>query len=649
LRLLGGLLYSSPEFRKLISDSSIIARDIFADAASSAASYASKAADQATQAAERTRPTEEQLSQVDRPAPSLPSREEGEQAGSNIESSVTGSIPSADQLKYRALSTSQRYAAEARKRTYKASEDVQSYLAQKFPKQRRDAAINRLKKLLVDVQNNPDFQSSAEFLINLFKDYASRVRDAAIEEGQKTKHTVRADTHVGYDEHFEQALVKGKEILTAFAGGKTPDAVTSALAQVIRDVQSDEDLQNFYDEVADFLHRMLTDVDFAGSDYADAEAHEHYDRSKKLLEEKADTYRPHIDHLFNEFNAYLSAMQTDRGNVRVVNASQKLFNSLMIQDPKTKTYHVRTRVARDILDVLLPKMVSEIKYIPLPRIEYSDRDWDLILENVVLESEHFLPRRLLVEAHTRAEYTDEHTFVSHYSGYTRVHISNLSMCVKDASFVLRKKTGLVPFSDKGWMDVHMDISLDVVLDNANYDDFFDDDEAAESYFHVRSVKVNVNKFGYAYLGYHRWAAKLLAPVIRPVIRGVIGRMMEEKVRDGVTWVDREVKAAIERMRVATVAGAGMEGWVKAVMSRPETSRRGRKGRGRVEVERGERGLRVEQGGRNGFVVTVGAQEELFPGEHGPGAVISKFGAAEERVEEGREGGGWRNEVFDVGY
>lgn len=53
LRTIANLLVTNPEFRNLISDFILLARDIFADGAS-------QAADAAKQAAEKTRPTEQE-------------------------------------------------------------------------------------------------------------------------------------------------------------------------------------------------------------------------------------------------------------------------------------------------------------------------------------------------------------------------------------------------------------------------------------------------------------------------------------------------------------------------------------------------------------------------------------------------------------
>lgn len=150
-------------------------------------------------------------------------------------------------------------------------------------------------------------------------------------------------------------------------------------------MENDPELHDFYSDVTTFLKRMLTEPNFATSDQADAEAHEYYDRSKQLLETKTDTYRPDVESLFNEINAFITAVQNDKANRRVIEASKKVFNDLVIQD-RGGNYKFRTRVIRDVLDVMLPKLISEVKYVPLPRIEYQDRDYDVILENVVLES-----------------------------------------------------------------------------------------------------------------------------------------------------------------------------------------------------------------------------------------------------------------------
>ncbi|KAF8426692.1 hypothetical protein EV426DRAFT_636185 [Tirmania nivea] len=651
LRLLFGLLYSSPEFRKLAHDFTVIARDMFADAASLTASYASRAAEKAQSAAAQARPSEDELAHVDDPAgAALPTKEQGDAAAPGR--AGAGRTPSKAELRRQTVEKSRTYAEETRRKAYAAGSEIEDYLKHKFPKQRRDAVINRLKKVVADIQSKPDFQETFEFIGSLMSDYITHIKDTILQEGKKAK----KDAQLQYDEHFTMALQRGREIIQAFAGGKSLDPIRDTLADVIRDVENDPDLSAFWEDVADLFKKMVREPGFAATDEADAEAHELFDRSKHLLEIKTDTYNWHVGKLFNEVGAFTTAIQNDKANRRVVAASQKVWSDAVVVDSRHGGVRFRTKLARDMRDVMLPKLIEEIKYIPLPRIEYQDRDYDVILENVVLESDQFLPHRLLFEAHTRAEYisTQTQAFTRSYSGATtRLSLYQLSLTLRDTSFVVRKKTGLIPFSDRGFFDIDLTLSCDIVLDKVT-DDYDDDDTPPDEWFRVRSVDVRVERFAYRYNAYHSWAAKLCAPIVKPMVRRLVERVAGEKIREALEAVDREGHALVERVRVATIAnkgGGSLEAWIQAVVSRPKGVFGGRGGgRGKVAVQGGERGVRLQSAGRRrgeGFVVTIGAQEELFPGEHGPGAVLAKAGAAADRVAEG-ERIGWGNAIFDVG-
>lgn len=175
-----------------------------------------------------------------------------------------------------------------------------------------------------------------------------------------------------------------------FADGKPLDDISDALHQVMEDVQNDPELTDFYHNVTSFIQRALTDKDFILSDAADAEAHRLYDRSQELLAEKKDKYRPDMERLFEELRIYRDCIVNDRENRRLVETSKKVFNDLVILDRNGQFKGFRRKVVRDLVDVVLPRFVGEIRYIPMPRIEYQDRDFDLILENVILESGIYL-------------------------------------------------------------------------------------------------------------------------------------------------------------------------------------------------------------------------------------------------------------------
>ena len=109
--------------------------------------------------------------------------------------------------------------------------------------------------------------------------------------------------------------------------------------------------------------------------------------------------------------------------------------------------------------MVLPKAVSLVRYIPIPRIEYQDADVDLVIENLVFESDNFLPSKIRVDANTHAEFTSAYTFESEYRNSTTVYIDEFRVRARDISYAFRKKTGFLKFTDKGLLDVYVLLPL----------------------------------------------------------------------------------------------------------------------------------------------------------------------------------------------
>jgi hypothetical protein len=108
-----------------------------------------------------------------------------------------------------------------------------------------------------------------------------------------------------------------------------------------------------------------------------------------------------------------------------------------------------------IVDIVLPKAVSLVRYVPIPRIEYQDADIDLVIENLVFESDNFLPSKVRVNSNAHIEFTNAYTFESEYSNTTTVHIDGFGVRAKDISYAFRKKSGFLRFEDKGLLDVYV--------------------------------------------------------------------------------------------------------------------------------------------------------------------------------------------------
>ena len=134
LRTLGDLVYSNSEFRKLLADVNVLFRDIFADATFAAAHSA-------VETAETLRSSQDELNNIENAS-------EGGQDKDKKPLSMDEMKDQAEKASRDANKKGKDIKKQAQKRGKKVRDDVQEYLSQKFPKQRQDAIINRLKKVL---------------------------------------------------------------------------------------------------------------------------------------------------------------------------------------------------------------------------------------------------------------------------------------------------------------------------------------------------------------------------------------------------------------------------------------------------------------------------------------------------------------------
>lgn len=171
LRTLGTLILSNGQFRKLLSDATVLVRDIAGDAATSAAG--------------RVNPSEEQLSQIDHPAadntwhdvPSVQelkgqvrdvydknkpfnkkdAKNELNQQAQTADSAQGGAQVAADNLTAQAEeSVPQETQDNVKKAADATRTQARAYMSKKMPKERREQTIWRLKKMIVEIQNHPD-------------------------------------------------------------------------------------------------------------------------------------------------------------------------------------------------------------------------------------------------------------------------------------------------------------------------------------------------------------------------------------------------------------------------------------------------------------------------------------------------------------
>ncbi len=158
---------------------------------------------------------------------------------------------------------------------------------------------------------------------------------------------------------------------------------------VYKDADQDPELKSWFKKIDAYIRKCLKEQGYIMEDAATEEWNKLYDRGNFLLR---DRYRNHTDRIVDEFNFLGNQFDADPLNKRFANSINKLFNDLGNDENGKLTF--KPHLIKDLTEVILPSTFESIRYVPIPRIEYSDPMIDAVIENLVIESDNLMPNIL---------------------------------------------------------------------------------------------------------------------------------------------------------------------------------------------------------------------------------------------------------------
>jgi len=105
-------------------------------------------------------------------------------------------------------------------------------------------------------------------------------------------------------------------------------------------------------------------------------------------------YKDHFDGVFNAIGDFTSAISNDELNARFAQDWARLMKNLLCDDEGDLKFEPEPW--RDIRKVILPQIVDKVGYIPIPRVEYTDDERDIILENLTLSGRNLFPKYVAI-------------------------------------------------------------------------------------------------------------------------------------------------------------------------------------------------------------------------------------------------------------
>ncbi|KAK4946180.1 hypothetical protein LTR10_014692 [Elasticomyces elasticus] len=591
-RTVGSLLLTNADFRLFVNDVATVGRQVLADTAFSLSSAAEKTGKQL------------ELSTEEQQAISKPGADESIQ-------------PSREEVETNAKKATEEIGDQVKK----IGEDTIESAKENFTGAQRDTLLHRLKQTILNLRGRTDYNDSVGTIAKLIQRYAiaySRAADATLATVQDDVYTNPA---------LDRAVRNFWELMSSFGDRKEWEQLEQDWNKVVSHAQSDPQFENFMVDIGNAVQRMLTDPDFF--DDADNKLQELKEKSSKLGNES--DFRADFDKLLRQAQATVSAVMEDKDVNGLMLATKRIYSNLsppnQIANPDLIT---------DSIHIFLPLLIRSVQYIPIPRIEVSVPEMDLLLENLILEpgrnvnSTSFLPYRLLVSTQNDLEIRKTHSrkTVSNTTSLMTISINGLSVAAQDLGFWIRGHAGLVRFADEGIASFYLDergidISLDLEIGR----------ERLEQILSLRGVRVHIHKLDYNLRKSKlSWLGWIFKPLLKHLVRRSLEKTIAEQIVNGLKAANRELVFARERLRATRIADPqDVVTFLKAVAAR----------------------LTPEEDPDVYTRVGVDAPRHgVFRGVYTPGSMVKMFHEealqAEQNIEENQEtGGGWRNAIFDV--
>ncbi|KAK3328528.1 hypothetical protein B0T19DRAFT_194029 [Cercophora scortea] len=597
LQTVGSLLLTNSDFRLFLSDLNVVSREVFKDTAF-ALSEASK------EAGKRLEPSSAEQDSLKEPGKDA-SREPGSESETR---------PSQQDLGDQATEVSKVLTESAST----VLEGAENSIASKLQGEERDTMLHRLKQAVMKLRQRRDYTDSVSTLSLLFKRYAmvySRIARDALQT---------ADEDVDRNPEMDRATKNFWMFIRSFGDSKEWDKLEAMFNEVMEHGRSDPEFEKLISELGNAAQEMFTDPSFF--DNAEQRFQDLRARSRQLA--SRSSLRDDIDGLLAKVQSTFYSVLRDKDIANILKTSAVIAKIL-----SPAHQYTNTDLLADSVNVFLPLLIQSINYIPIPRLEISTPQIDLLLENLILEPgvtinhTSFFPYKLRIETLNDIEIRKARfRTTSAVKSLMRIKVDGLSIRAEEVGFWLRAHSGLFWLADEGIASFELDErGLDIEIDIEVGKDRMD------KILSLRSVRTHIHKLNWTLRkSKFSFLAWLFKPFLKPLIRKTLELQIASAIGESLQFANRELIYARERLRATRIADPDdLKTFFKAVLARltppddPDLYTR----------------LGADAPGRG-----------VFEGVYAPGSVVKLWKEeatqAAQRIRE-NERDGWRNSVFDV--
>jgi hypothetical protein len=231
----------------------------------------------------------------------------------------------------------------------------------------------------------------------------------------------------------------------------------------------------------------------------------------------------------------------------------------------------KPHLLNDMRKTLLPAFMDEIRYIPVPRIEYSDKQFDVVVENLVISGDTLLPNVFDTKVESFNSFSLRSEYSKPSSQSLMIRMSEIQADIDDVVFWYHKKSGFPKIQDRGVASLTVGgkgITI-VVRVHSVADDPSRTFKVDYCKAHVDKLKVKVND------SHHDILYKTITPLLMGTIRRQMAKSIENMIVDKLNSLDHRITRSIDsfHQKLQSKAYESMSSKAQAAQPQTTTSRR----------------------------------------------------------------------------
>ena len=493
------------------------------------------------------------------------------------------------------------------------------YLGKKMPQDRKDQTIWRLKKMVLECQQHPDYSEAVQTLLRLAENYGRHGR-------------VLGQTSAGSAQQARTGLSAAeadlRTLIERFANGTSTSELWAGINEIYKAAERDDELKNWFKSMDRYVRRCLLEQGYILEEESTHEWDRLYEHGRYLLRDK---YRSQTDRVIDEIKFIGDQFDKDPQNHAFAQATAKLFKDLGNDVNGKPTF--KPHLLKDLTEVIIPAIFESTAYIPIPRIEFSDHQFDAIIENLVLESDNFMPNIMEVASDNYWRWGRKKIANSN-KNTMEIKVSGIQMDLRDVSYHIKRKQGFPSITDTGVADILLPgdgFSFKMKISTADKKD-------RQNYFKVEKVDVDLEDLKIKlHKSNHKLLFGLFKPIMLKALRPPMQKAVEKAIQDECNKLDQLF------FQVKQEADRALEAAKEDPENAPNIYERYYNAAQKRIMQGKEKAEAVAQDKKVNVAMTK--EDSIFPNIELPGGISSK---ATEYRELARKGEKWESPVFSIG-